>query len=84
MGTSLTDPRPRRRPVKRSRCSAEWVAAAVFAAIATFAAGWLSGVDHANDQLPKCQEDEYLYPAQDYKGPGKNNTADYGCFHFDD
>lgn len=36
------------------------------------------------DYLPKCEEDEYLYPKDDYLGAGKNKPSDYGCFNFDD
>lgn len=32
--------------------------------------------------LPKCQEDEYLFP-EDYKGPGNNYPGDYKCVHVD-
>lgn len=39
---------------------------------------------HVNaGHLPKCQEDEYLYPTKDYKGPGKNALGDYQCVPFD-
>jgi len=51
---------------------------------AYFALGWFWGQRYATDQLPECQEDEVLYPADDYKGPGGNATGDYTCIHIDE
>lgn len=49
-----------------------------------FAAGWLMGSRNEQGNLPKCEEDEVLYPKDDYKGPGGNVPSDYGCLHIDE
>jgi len=44
------------------------------------AAGWQAGLNHANDQLPKCVEDEVLV-AEDFP---YTNTANLKCVHIED
>lgn len=46
--------------------------------------GFIGGWSFATAQLPNCQEDEYLYPKDDYRGPGKALPQEYGCFPIDD
>lgn len=46
--------------------------------------GFIGGWSFAKAQLPSCEEDEYLYPVDDYKGPGKAMPHEYGCRLFDD
>lgn len=58
------------------------VAFIVFCCVVIFCAGATIGSQLERNQLPHCQEDEYLYP-QDYEGPGQNRPADYRCVHVD-
>lgn len=44
-------------------------------------AGWFLGFGHANDQLPKCQEDEVLSYKDDFP---YHHTADLTCVRIDD
>lgn len=50
-------------------------------AAASFIGGWFMGFDHANDQLPKCEEDELLTFKDDFP---YDNTADLVCIHIDE
>lgn len=56
---------------------------AVLLILVVFFVGYALGGSAADDELPQCEEDEYLYP-RDYKGPGKNVTSDYRCVYVEE
>jgi hypothetical protein len=47
------------------------------------AASLMIGREDAQNDLPTCQEDEYLYPV-DYTGPGNNVESDYRCVNIEE
>lgn len=55
----------------------------IWVAVMYGAIGYYTGVWRTNERLPNCQEDEFLFPVDDYKGPGKNDVQDYQCVHID-
>lgn len=63
--------------------SARGLIVALLACLTFGLAGFGAGQTFANNGLPDCQEDEYLYPV-DFTGPGNNVTTDYRCHNFEE